>query len=99
MICVYAITVKLWSERRSHLTTALLGVSLATISLSIPVSYWNGINLGREVERFREEAAFILSTYESQPDELLETLHRRPGTVECRTPILEELGYNVFSNP
>lgn len=99
VVCVYVITVRLWSERRSHLTTALLGVSLVTISLSIPVSYWNGINLGREVERSREEAAFILSTYESQPDELLETLHRRPGTVERRAPILKELGYNVFSEP
>jgi hypothetical protein len=39
----------------------------------------------------------VLSTYESQPDERLEVIHRRPETVKRRAIILEELGYNGFS--
>ncbi len=99
VISVYVMIVKLWNENRTRLTSALLGVSSALILLSIPASYWNGINLGAETRASRESAASVLSTYESQPDGALETLHRRPENVERRAPILERLGYNVFSEP
>jgi hypothetical protein len=99
VVCVYAILVKLRGEERTRLTTALLGGASVVILSSIPASYWNGINLGAEIRSTREEAAYVLSTYESQPDERLEVIHRRPETVKRRAPILEELGYNVFSEP
>ncbi len=97
VICVYAILVKLGGEERTRLTTTLLVSASVVILSSIPVSYWNGINLGAEIRATREEAAYVLSTYESQPDERLEVIHGRPETVKRRAPILEELGYNVFS--
>jgi hypothetical protein len=97
VICVYAILVKLRSEERTRLTTALLGSASVVILASIPVSYWNGINLGAEIRATREEAAYVLSTYESQPDERLEVIHGRPETVKRRAPILEDLELNVFS--
>lgn len=99
VISVYVILVKLWGEGGSRLATASLGVFSAVVLLSIPASYWNGINQGAEIAATREEAAFVLSTYESQPDELLGILNKRPQTVERQAPILEELGYNVFSEP
>lgn len=97
VICVYAILVKLLCEERTRLTTTLLGSASVVILSSIPISYWNGINLGAETRASREEAAYVLSTYEYQPDERLEVIHRRPETVTRRAPILEELGLNVFS--
>jgi hypothetical protein len=99
VICVYAILLKLGGEERTRLTTALVGSASVVILSSIAVSYWNGINLGAEIRATREEAAYVLSTYESQPDERLEVIHGRPETVKRRAPILEELGYNVFSEP
>ncbi len=41
---------------------------------------------------------FVLYTYESQPDEVLtESLNPRARVVRDRAPVLQSLGYNVFS--
>jgi biotin operon repressor len=48
----------------------------------------------------REKAAFVLSTYESQPDELLsKKLNPSAKLIRKRAPVLQRLGYNVFSEP
>lgn len=100
IIGVYAMLVKLASEKRSYPTGVLLGVLSAVILVSLPFSYSNGIESGVANEVQKERAAYVLSTYESQPDELLESsLRRKPKDVRKRAPDLERLGYNVFSEP
>jgi hypothetical protein len=110
VVSVYVVLTKLVLERKSRLTAGLIGALSALILLSIPISYWEGIKEGAATKATREQAAFILSTYESQPDELL-VEHLCPtygcgvhpfgqadaDTLRERADILKRLGYNVFS--
>ncbi len=100
VISVYAILAKLWAERKTRFASALLGVLLTVILLNIPLSYERGIADGVKTKTERKEAALLLYTYESQSDESLRPLRRRnPESVRRLAPILEDLGYNVFSGP
>ncbi len=101
-VCVYAMLVKMAFERRSRLSTILLVALSGVVLLSAAISYSEGIDAGRNVEVAREKAAFVLSTYESQPDEILSEslLPPDPKAVrEQHAPTLQRLGYNVFSEP
>jgi hypothetical protein len=98
VICVYALLVKTAFERRSKINTVLVVALSGVILLSTATSYSKGIEAGSKEKASREKAAFILSTYESQPDELLtKNLYPRPEIVREYAPILQRLGYNVFS--
>ena len=99
-ISIYAVLAKLWTERKTRFTAALLGVLLTVVLLNIPFSYEKGIAEGVETRAEREEAALLLYTYGSQSDESLRTLRRRnPESVRRLASTLEDLGYNVFSEP
>jgi hypothetical protein len=98
IIAIYGIFVKLALEKR---TIAAIGCSIAlaaVVLFSIPGSYQKGLQAGNSTMNNREQAAFILENYESQPDELL-TLLRRTNTdrVKRDAPILEDLNYSVFA--
>src|SRR5215204_258602 len=103
VIGIYVVLLRSALSKKSYLTTALLGSLSALIMLSVPFSYSEGVKAGRATALYREEAAFILATYETQPDALLGAFHLgdpQPELVrEERAPILEALGYNVFSEP
>jgi hypothetical protein len=81
----------------------LVFLSGAVILSAATSSYPNGINAGRHNREKTEEEAFVLATYESQPDEVLaETPGISPGgegakVTRERAPVLQRLGYNVFS--
>ena len=98
---VYAMLAKMvFATRASILRTVLLIALFGTILLSAGISYRNGIEVGRAQEASRERAAHVLETYRSQPDaRLAATLYPRAETVRRRAPLLERLGYNVFSEP
>jgi hypothetical protein len=100
VVGVYAMLVKLVSDQRSQINTALLGTLSGLMLLGILVSFPEGVKAGKDTKASREQAAFILSMYRSQPDELLEE-SLSPGAEEVRehAPTLERLGYNVFSEP
>jgi hypothetical protein len=98
VVSVYAMLVKMALERRRIINIALLVGLCGVILLSAAVSYPRGIREGSKEKAAREKAAFVLSTYESQPDQALtETLNPRASTVRERASVLQELGYNVFS--
>jgi hypothetical protein len=96
---VYAVLAKMLFARRSSIgLTVLLITLVGAILLSSGISYRNGIEVGRVQEASRERAAYILKTYDSEPDmRLAAALYPRPETVRRRAPLLERLGYNVFS--
>src|SRR5829696_7831920 len=98
---VYAMLAKMvFATRASVLRTVLLIALFGTILFSAGISYRNGIEVGRAQEASRERAAHVLETYRSQPDaRLAATLYPRAETVRRRAPLLERLGYNVFSEP
>ncbi len=112
VIAVYVILVKAVLVRNSYIVAGSLAILSALIVLSVPSSYLEGIEVGRgtgeagesavpfeRTTAYRERAAFILATYESQPDEFLEALNPNPENVRDTAPVLERLGYNVFSEP
>jgi hypothetical protein len=97
---IYAMLAKTTLERRSRPTIVLLSALAGVVLLSATVSYQEGIEVGNKERVAREKAAFVLSTYESQPDEALtESLNPRARVVRERAPVLQRLGYNVFSEP
>lgn len=103
VVSIYAMLVRRTSVSgpsigRPIINTILLVFLTGVVLLSAATSYPNGIGWGRQQEISREAAAFVLSTYESQSDQaLMETLNPRPQVVRERAPILQRLGYNVFS--
>jgi hypothetical protein len=95
---VYAMLAKMvFAIRAGIVRTVLLTALFGAILLNAGISYRNGIEAGRAQEAFRERAAHVLKTYESQPDARLVALYPRPQTVRRRAPLLQRLDYNVFS--
>jgi hypothetical protein len=86
------------SIRRPSIPTVLLVALSGAVLLGVATSYPNGIDIGSNEKLSREKAAFVLSTYESQPDEALtESLNPHAKVVREEAPVLQRLGYNVFS--
>ncbi len=101
VVGAYAILVKLVLERRSYLTVASLGLLSALILLSVPWHYYEGVEQGKTIEAKRERMAFVLATYESQPDGAFQEVHRNPNRVDRirrQARFLDGLDYNVFSD-
>jgi hypothetical protein len=101
VVGVYAILVKIILEGKSVVATAMLAALSGVVLLSAAVSYPEGVEEGAEQKVFREEAAFVLATYETQPDWALEArlVHPSAAFVKKRAPVLQRLDYNVFSQP
>jgi hypothetical protein len=100
VVSIYVMLAKTAFERRSLTSTILLAAMSGIVLLSAAFSYSKGIEVGSKERVSREKAAFVLSTYESQPDEVLaESLNPRARVVRERAPVLQRLGYNVFSEP
>jgi hypothetical protein len=98
VIGVYAVLARTALEKRLSANAVLLVALLGVILLSAVVSYSKGIEAGHRESLSREKAAFVLSTYETQPDELLtKRLNPSARLIRKRAPVLQRLGYNVFS--
>jgi hypothetical protein len=99
VIAVYFMFLDFYNQERSFLTGAGVALLIGFIILSVPLSYLKGYIVGNHSRHQREREAFILYTYESQPDELLKKLH--PGRLPIRKNalFLQQKGYNVFSQP
>jgi len=97
VVGLYAMLAKLRLEGKSRLSALLFGTLLVAIALSAPLTYAEGVQAGISTEVTRERAAYILATYESQPDSRLTSLDPNPQLVRKRAPILQRLDYNVFS--
>ena len=97
---IYAMLAKTALEQRSRTAVIILSALAGIVLLSAAVSYSEGVEAGNKERVARERAAFVLSTYESQPNKALtESLNPRARVVRERAPVLQRLGYNVFSEP
>jgi hypothetical protein len=97
VVGLYGMLAKLYLERGSRVAAVAFAALLACTLLSLPPAYAEGIEAGRATEEIRKRAARVLTTYDSQPDIALASLYGNPEVVRKRAPILEQLGYNVFS--
>ncbi|MBA2534469.1 MAG: hypothetical protein H0V21_05625 [Rubrobacter sp.] len=99
-VCVYVMLARLFLEDRSRAVGALFGLLCVVVLLSVPVSYYKGIGAGNDLKNRKEQAAYILSTYTSQPDRCLQLVRQKnTDTVRRFAPQLKRLGYSVFSEP
>ena len=97
---VYAVLAKMAFESRSFIRAALLVPLCGAVLISAAVSYPDGVGFGSATKAVRERAAFVLSTYDSQPDRaLMVSLDARAEVIRQNAPVLQRLGYNVFSEP
>lgn len=97
VVSIYAIFVKLVWERRSQVAIGFLGGVIGLVMLSIPTSYFLGVQGGQATKTYREETAEILLNYKSQPDEALAKLGYGPKRTKPYIPFLERRKYNVFA--
>lgn len=98
LIGVYAILVKLDSERRSRIIAASFVVFFAAILLSVPFSYAQGIHKGERLQRIETRQVKVLSKYSLRPDKALGIANRSPKIVKKDAFVMCKLGYAVFSN-
>jgi hypothetical protein len=96
VIGVYVMLVKLAIELRSFIGAVLVGILSVLLLVGLPISYFKGVEAGQWTLAQRQHAAYILSTWEDQPDEALEHLVRNPAVAREGARILERHDYNVF---
>ena len=99
IIGLYAILVKLDSERVSRVITASFVVLFAAILLSVPFSYARGISEGELTQAKEQREVKILSKYSLRRDRALKLANRRPVTVKRDSFVMCKLGYSLFSDP
>ena len=98
IISIYSIFLDLNVSFKSIFFKIVIGVIIGIIFLNIPIIYYRAIIEGKKIKEYREKAAFILTTYDQQPDESLKILYPPSADkIKIYAPILEKLNYNVFS--
>ena len=98
VIVLYIIIIDLRTFTKSIFSKTLLIILILLITFSIPKAYYEGIYEGKIWKKDRSELAFILYTYDTQPEEILARLYPPSGKmIKKYAPVLERLGYNVFS--
>jgi hypothetical protein len=97
VVALYIMLMNLIASPKPIIPGAALILLLGLITVSIPLSYVKGFEGGRYYRSGREKGAFILTSFESQPDGFLQSLYPRPEEVKKWALILKKLGYNVFA--
>jgi hypothetical protein len=98
LLATTALQRRLSISRPSIRTISLVFLSGAVVLSAAAISYPNAINAGRNNKADIERTAFVLATYEPQPDEVLDEVSGISGgarIVRERASILQRLGYNV----
>ena len=99
IIGLYAILVKLNSERGSRIINASFVVLFAAILLSVPFTYAKGISKAELTQAKEQREVNVLSKYSLRRDRALKVANRRPATVKRDSFIMCKLGYSLFSDP
>jgi hypothetical protein len=95
--CTYVLLFDAWRSSRSRLTSIAFGAYLVLVLASIPPSYVLGSKSAQELSIGRRQEAFILRTYETQPDAYLAKVRPATEGVRSMAPFLERKRLNVFS--
>lgn len=98
LVALYIILLDLMSSQKQKYMVPLMGLILGSIMLSLPFSYIQGFSSAKTREVRMRSLAFMLSTYESYPDEFLTRLFISAEVVKEGAAILNKLNYNVFAD-
>jgi hypothetical protein len=104
-ISVYVMSLRLARDHSGLEFSALpLGVCAGLIILSVPLSYYSGVEIGEAIKVKRERAAYILFTYKHRTNTCLEQAVNPHfwgphNSIKNETAIFENLDYTVFSEP
>lgn len=114
VISIYVLLVKLSRVIRLRaqatqlqLTSAGVGLLIGIILVSMPYNYVNGIKKASKFAARKEYNAFVVSTSESQPDNILRTLQTKPlgadyddqPSLKENINVLKRLDYSLFAEP
>lgn len=98
VIGIYGILLGNWISGGIRFARLASWALLAVLLVGILLSYVQGIRAGEGVRQVRSLRAHILSTYRSQPDQILSTyIYPNPAIARERAAYLEKIEYNVFS--
>jgi len=95
--CTYVLLFDAWRSSRSRWTSIAFGAYLVLILASIPPSYFLGYESARQLSIGRRQEAFILRTYETQPNAYVAKLRPAIEGVRSLAPFLERKRLNAFS--
>jgi hypothetical protein len=104
-ISVYVMSLKLARDHsRVELSALPLGVCAGLIILSVPLSYYSGVQTGEATKVRRERSAYILLNYENSTNTCIEqAVHPHfwgpHNSVKNEAAIFDDLDYTVFSEP
>jgi hypothetical protein len=94
---LYAVFAKLVWQRRSIVASALFGVVLVLVLVSVPISYQKGLESGERTKVSRERAASVIIDYRSQPTTTLLIFAWDPERVRRYARVLDRLDQSVFA--
>jgi len=104
-ISVYVMSLRLARDHSEVKFSALpLSVCAGLIILSMPLSYYSGVEIGEAIKVKRERAAYILFTYRHRTNTCLEhavypQFWGPHNSMKNETAIFDDLDYTVFSEP
>lgn len=94
---LYALFVKLVWQRKSTVASAVFGVVLVLVLVSVPISYQKGLASGELTKVSRKHAASVIIDYRSQPASALLIFGWDPQRVRRYARILDRLDQSVFA--
>jgi hypothetical protein len=94
----------LWMELKDKNTNKAIikntaKVVMAILLMSIPLSLAEGFQNGKKIKTDRAYSAYILETFNTQPDQLLQRFYPWPDSVRTRAAYLQKKQFNVFHHP
>lgn len=100
VIALYVMLLDLSNVRKQNVINLLTGATLGFIILGLLTSYVEGFSMGEKIRAQRERTAFLMATFEEQPDEYLKSLYFLSSAeiVKDSASILKKLSYNVFAD-
>lgn len=94
---LYAVFAKLVWQGRSIVASALFGVVLVLVLVSMPISYQKGLEAGELTKVYRERLASVIIDYRFQPRAALLISGWDPRRVRQHARFLDRLDQSVFS--
>jgi hypothetical protein len=103
-VCLVVGIALLWMElngagKRRLLIKNMARILAAALLISIPVTMAEGIQNGKKMKADRDYSAYLLETFDTQPDQLLSRINPEPDSIRSRTAYLKERRLHVFHHP
>lgn len=97
-ISTYLIIVEILIYKKNRLIKYLFVIFFIIFLINLPLSIKEGILYGKENKYIKKYNSFLLYTYKTQPPDALLFANNFGGEIAIKnSPLLEKLGYNVFS--